>query len=101
MTAKPAQRAEVPYGGIPPTLVYQAEDGHILGSCDWGRCDGEQVGWAVCGQHDEPGDDEWLAICAKCLERGHSKSEPEHVVSESFTFAQVEQALGWPEGSIQ
>lgn len=85
-----------PYNGVPPTLVWRCEEGQLLGTCDWGHCNGEQIGWAYSGVDDH---DEWLAICAECLERGWDKQR-EYPITESWTFAQVEEALGWPAGAI-
>jgi hypothetical protein len=44
-------------------LARQLEDGSYLGSCDWGYCDREQVGWALSDEDSPP---EWLSICADC-----------------------------------
>jgi hypothetical protein len=49
------------------------------GSCDWGFCDNDAIGWARCeceGCKNIVGADErdeWLPVCADCIERGHSK----------------------------
>ena len=40
-----------------------------MGTCDWGGCDGEQVGWA------HKGDEEWLPICLLCLTAGFSRTD--------------------------
>lgn len=80
---------------VPPAVLAEAEHGDVLGSCDWGNCNLPQVGWAYCGTED--GHDEWLAICGPCLARGHDQEFP---VTESWTFTQVETALGWPQGAI-
>lgn len=48
---------------IPHELCNQLEDGTNLGSCDWGFCGREQVGWA---QSDSDPAEDWLSICAEC-----------------------------------
>lgn len=87
----PPERASIPGQSVPSELLNQWEDGTWLGSCDWGGCDNKQIGWASCDCGDTYcGPDHYLAICADCLERGSSKSEPRHVVVRSVTFAQIE-----------
>jgi hypothetical protein len=81
---------------VPPTLVWRCEEDGIEGSCDWGNCNGEAVGWAYSDTDEH---DEWLPICAECLTRGWDVHR-EFPVTDSWTFAQVELALGWPEGTI-
>jgi hypothetical protein len=80
---------------LPGEIVQQCETGAIPGSCDWGHCHGEQVGWGY--YHGDDADD-WLAICAEHLGRGDDQEYP---VTASWTFAQVEAILGWPEGAIR
>ena len=66
-------------------LARQIEDDAILGTCDWGSCGNQQVGWARTKD-----DDDWLAICDPCRKRGTSKDAPgAYPVHEFASFAQV------------
>jgi hypothetical protein len=66
-------------------LASQIENDAILGSCDWGSCSNQQVGWARTTK-----DEAWLPICDPCRKRGTSKDAPgAFPVHEFVTFAQV------------
>jgi hypothetical protein len=71
-------------------LRYQLEDGTYLGSCDWGCCDREQVGWAWSSRNPE---DDWLAICGPCAD-GEGKEADPYPVDGFVTFEAVWSGLG-------
>lgn len=90
--SQPDRSSPLSWSDIPHDLRCQWEDDDYLATCDWGRCDGETVGWAQCDCDDEfcP---EWLTICAECLARGRSKVESDpHPVARSITLEQIEAA---------
>lgn len=79
---------------LPGDVVQQCETGDILGTCDWGHCNGETAGWARSAADCR---DDVLTVCADHLKHGTD----EYPVTESWSFAQVERVLGWQEGAIQ
>lgn len=64
-------------------MRYELENGAYFGSCDWGLCSRDQVGWAWDGQ-----DDDWMAICAPCAAGEFQDPEP-HPVVGFITFDDV------------
>lgn len=52
----------------------QLEDGTYLGSCDWGCCNRQQVGWGWSEQDPSP---EWLPICRPCSDASFSPRSQE------------------------
>jgi hypothetical protein len=68
-------------------MRYQLEDATYLGSCDWGHCNRDQAGWAICSA-DPSG--EWLSICAECAAGNFQPSKTEyHAVDGFVTFEEL------------
>lgn len=82
---------------LPGEIVQQCEEGGILGTCDWGQCNGITVGWARSSADEY---DDVLTICAECLKRGTDKGY-KFPITESWTFRHVEDVLGWQEGALR
>lgn len=86
-----------PSGSTPSVsdLARQLEEATYLGSCDWGSCSNDQVGWARCACDEcaavaQEITGPWLAICDPCRKRGDTKDRGcSHPVAEFVSFAQV------------